>query len=133
MQARKPRRRLPPAEDAPRSPQGIPYRYKLKTPPRPARLPSASQLARVRAALRYESQRALFDVLVEQPGITLYDLSLALGMDGSMPSIRVSRFRKALQRHGLTINRPTGGVYFGGDRDAGSRIWIEEWHDEQYD
>lgn len=133
MAARRPRRKLPPATDLPRSPQGIPYRYELKTPPAPAPLPSASQLEEARAGLHQSSQRALFDILVANPGITLYKLSLALGMDGSMPYVRLARMRKSLQRFGLTINRPSGGVYFGGDRETGSRLWIEEWHGERND
>ena len=133
MSAKRSRRNLTPADDLPRSRQGIPYRYELKRPPEPPPALPASRLAEVREGLHQSSQRFLFDILVARPGITMYRLSLALGMDGSMPYVRLARMRKSLQRFGLTINRPTGGVYFGGNREAGSRLWIEEWHENGND
>ena len=133
MAAKRPRRKLPPATDLPRSSQGIPYRYKLKSPPVPPPALPASQLAEVRAKLGWTSQRVLFDLLAQSPGITMYDLSLELGLDGGLPYMRVSRLRKTLERHGLTIHRPGGGVFFGGDREAGSRLWIEEHHEKRND
>ena len=122
------RRQLPPADDLPRSAQGIPYRYKLRPPPEIPPLPPAEKLAAARAGLHQGSQRRLLDILIARPGITSYELSLALDMDGGMPNTRLMRMRKSLERLGLTINRPKGGHYYGGDRDAGSRLWIEEYN-----
>lgn len=126
MKGKRTRRQLPPAEDLPRSQQGIPYRYELREPPAVPPLPSDAKLVAALAGLRQASQKRLLALLITRPGMTSYELSLALDMDGGMPNTRLMRMRRSLKPFGLTINRPKGGVYFGGDREAGSRLWLED-------
>ena len=110
-----------------------PYPYELKTPPRPPPALPYELVEKARKGLRSAQQIRMLNVLIARPGMTLYELALATHTTASSQRVRLTRLRRALERNGLTVNRPTGGVYFGGDRKTGVSLWIEEWNGERND